>query len=147
MKKQNMNYFHEKTEKYLDQSINSRGETNEIIKLEDIISIKKLINNTPSQLTLRARIKIFTTYIRSKFQHLLPLIAYSGQLEKTWNNIRKNIFYDTLKLNTLPKEAGALLNISFYNIVIKPLLKITEKIISSNQNSLNTIHKDFIKKQ
>ena len=138
--------FPQKTAKYLGQTINSRGETNEIIKLEDIIRIKKLINNTTSQLTLRARVKIFTTYIRSKFQHLLPLIAYSGQLEKTWNNIRKNIFYDTLKLNTLPKEAGTLLNISFYNIVIKPILKITEKIINSNQNILNTLHKDFIKK-
>ena len=136
----------QETAKYLGQSINSKGEACDIIRQEDIIKIKQIINNNTTQLTLRARIKIYITYIKSKFQHLIPLIAYSGKLENTWINIRKNIFSDILKLNTLPKEAGTLLNLSFYSIIIKPLLKISEKIINYNGNIKNSIHEDFIKK-
>ena len=76
--------------------------------------------------------------------HLLPLIAYSGQLESTWLNIRKGIFLDILSINTLPKESGTLMGLSFYNIIIKPMLKITDKIINQYTNENQSYQKDFI---
>ena len=51
----------------------------------------------------------------------------SGELETTWNNIRKTIFRDVIDFSTFPKESGVILGLSFYNIIIKPLLKIYEK--------------------
>ena len=47
----------------------------------------------------------------------------SGELEKTWTNIRKIIFRDVIDFSTFPKESGVILGLSF----IKPLLKIYEK--------------------
>jgi len=76
--------------------------------------------------------------------HLLPLVAYSGQLESTWSNIRKGISIDLLMFNTLPKESSTLMGLSFYNIIIRPMLKITDKIINQYTNESNSLHKNFI---
>ena len=51
----------------------------------------------------------------------------SGHLETTWNNIRKTIFRDVIDFSTFPKEANVILGLSFYSIIIKPLLKIYQK--------------------
>ena len=122
------------TAKYLGQFINPKGEAADIIKISDIKRISSIINNTTSMLSRRSRIKIYTIYIRSKISHLIPLIAVSDKLEDTWINIRKNIFSDILLANTLPREAAALLGISFFDIIIKPFLKLLENI---SQRSFN----------
>jgi len=109
------------TVKFLGQNINQRGEGSSIISLNDIMRIKIIIHENTENLSLRARIKIYSIYIRSRFQHLLSLIAFSGKLEETWQNIRKSIFTDILNLNTLPRECGTLLGLSFYNIIIKQI--------------------------
>ena len=80
------------TAKYLGQNINQRGEAASIISLNDLKRIKNIIHDNTKNLSLRARIKIYMIYIRSRFQHLLPLIAFSGKLEETWRNIRKSIY-------------------------------------------------------
>jgi len=76
----------------------------------------------------RARIKIYTIYIKNKFTHLIPLIAISDKLQESWTNIRKNLFTDALLANTLPREASALKGISFFYIIIKPFLKLMDKV-------------------
>ena len=63
-------------------------------------------------LSRRARIKIYKTYIRCKYQHLITLIATTDNLLNSWKNIRKNIFNDVLLGNTLPREAALLMEIS-----------------------------------
>ena len=54
----------------------------------------------------------------------------SGELEKTWTNIRKTIFRDFIDFSTLPKESGVILGLSFYNIIIKQHL--IEDFLSNN---------------
>ena len=109
--------------------------------------IKNIIHDNIKNLSLRARIKIYTIYIRSRFQHLLPLIAFSGKLEETWRNIRKSIFTDILNLNTLPRESGTLLGLSFYNIIIKPIIKMTKRTVEENDSDekIITFYKETIK--
>ena len=129
------------TAKYLGQVINSKGEAATVIKIQDIKRISTILNNVNENLSLRARRKVYNTYIKSKFMHLLPLVAYSGQLESTWSNI---IFIDLLMFNTLPKESSTLMGLSFYNIIIRLILKITDKIINQYKNESNSLHKNFI---
>ena len=54
----------------------------------------------------------------------------SGELEKTWTNIRKTIFRDVIDFSTFPKESGVILGLSFYNIIIKQHL--IEDFLSNN---------------
>ena len=110
--------------KYLGQYIDSQGKTTNIIHRFDYGSINSIVKNNINHISRRAKVKLFNTYIKSKFAHLLPLITMSGELETTWNNIRKTIFRDVIDFSTLPKESGVILGLSFYSIIIKPLLKI-----------------------
>ena len=115
------------TVKYLGQYIDSQGKTTNIIHRFDYGSLNSIVKNNINHISRRAKVKLFNTYIKSKFAHLLPLITMSGELETTWNNIRKTIFSDVIDFSTFPKESGVILGLSFYNIIIKPLLKIYEK--------------------
>ncbi|MBR2141257.1 MAG: hypothetical protein IJ853_02775 [Rickettsiales bacterium] len=113
--------------KYLGQIINSKGQTNDIILRRNYNSIAQLVHTSQTFITLKSRIKLFRIYIRSKYNHLLPIIAINGNLETTWSEIRKVIFNDILKRSTQPKESAALIGCSYYSIIIKPLLKIIEQ--------------------
>ena len=117
----------QQTAKYLCQTIDANGKTINIINTYQFGSISKIIINTSNQITQRAKIKLFSTYIKAKFAHLIPMIALTGNLEITWKNIRSTIFNDILDRKTLPRETGTLLGISFYSIIIKPILKILDK--------------------
>ena len=55
------------------------------------------------------------------------MIVISGQLETTWTNVRKIIFRDVINFSTFPKESSSIIGLSYYNIIIKPLLKLYEK--------------------
>ena len=76
---------------------------------------------------MRSKIKLFNVYIKSKFAHLIPMIALTGNLELTWKNIRSTIFRDLLERKTIPRETCTLLGLSFYSIIIKPILKLLNK--------------------
>ena len=143
---ENITLYSKSTAKYLGQDINSKGEPVNIITQKDLKYISNIINNSSSQLSRKARIKIYSTYIRSRYQHLIPLIACSGKLEESWKNIRKNIFSDTLLRNTLPREASVLMGISFYNIIIKPIIKIYYKLLDRGNKSpqMNFLSKAII---
>ena len=115
------------TVKYLGQYIDSEGNTTNIINRFDYGTVNTIVKNNINHISRRAKVKLFNTYIKSKFSHLLPLITMSGHLETTWNNIRKTIFRDVIDFSTFPKEANVILGLSFYSIIIKPLLKIYQK--------------------
>ena len=115
------------TIKYLGQYIDSEGNTTNIINRFDYGTVNTIVKNNINHISRRAKVKLFNTYIKSKFSHLLPLITMSGQLESTWNNIRKTIFRDVIDFSTFPKETSVILGLSFYSIIKKPLLKIYQK--------------------
>ena len=76
---------------------------------------------------MRSKIKLFNVYIKSKFAHLIPMIALTGNLELTWKNIRSTIFRELLERKTIPRETCTILGLSFYSIIIKPILKLLNK--------------------
>ena len=84
----NTTIYTSKTTKYLGQIIDNNGITTNIIKTYDYGSISSLIKNKVCHVTLKAKIKLFKTYIKTKFTHLIPMIPLSGNLEQTWKNIR-----------------------------------------------------------
>ena len=108
------------TAKYLGQVIDSKGNPTNIISTYDFGTIKSLIKTAAYQVTRRAKIHIFKTYIKSKFTHLLPLISISGNLLTTWKNIRKTILGDVIEYSTMPREAATLIGLSYYSIIINP---------------------------
>ena len=135
----------QQTAKYLGQTIDANGKTINIINTYQFGSISKIISNTSNQITQRAKIKLFSTYIKAKFAHLIPMIALIGNLENTWKNIRSTIFNDILDRKTLPRETGTLLGISFYSIIIKPILKILDKDHIKNDKDKYDFFKEALK--
>ena len=56
---------------------------------------------------IKSQKKLFTSYIKSKFTHLISMIALTGNLEQTRKNIRKSIFNDLLERKTLSRKTGS----------------------------------------
>ena len=71
----------------------------------------------------------------SKVNHLLPLISLNGHLQESWKCIRKIIFRDILRTQTSPLESMVTLGLGYYNIIIKPILKIIEKSKTFNNQT------------
>ena len=63
----------------------------------------------------------------SKINHLLPLISLNGHLEQSWKCIRKIIYRDILKAQTTPLESAITLGIGYYNLIIRPTMKMIER--------------------
>ena len=102
------------------------------------------INN--KYIPIRTHIKIFKIWMKSRINHLLPIIALTKGIHASWKNIRKVIFTPILNKLTLPLESAALMGLSFYETFIKPLLKIKDKYIENNQIELaEYIHNALIK--
>ena len=108
--------------KYLGQEIDCNGVPRISVnnktfgKLMDILAKNQGIATS-------ARIKIFKIYMRSKVNHLIPLICMTGKTEEFWKIIRKIIFNHILLKSTLPREAASLFRCGFFDIVIRPLMK------------------------
>ena len=127
-----------KTAKYLGQTINNQGETVNIIDTYNYSSITETIKKVVNHISMRSKIKLFNVYIKSKFAHLIPMIALTGNLELTWKNIRSTIFRDLLERKTIPRETCTLLGLSFYSIIIKPILKLLNKEhIKADEDMIN----------
>ena len=120
-------FYSQKSAKYLGQVIDNEGRPTNIINKFNFSEISNIIKTASYQITRRAKLKLFSTYIKSKFSHLIPLLALQGDLEQTWINIRKSLFKEIIDFSTMPREAGSLIGISFYSIIIKPILKLYEK--------------------
>ena len=103
--------------RYLGQIINNIGEARENTIIKKLGTIGTTLNIAAKNLSKKDRIKVFKKYMKSKINHLLPLISLNGNLEKIWKEIRRTIFYNILFQDTLPKESGTLMGISYYIIV------------------------------
>ena len=79
--------------------------------------------------------------MKAKINHIIPLIAINGNLETIWKEIRKTIFNNVLFRDTFPKESGTILGISYFSIILRPLLKIITK---QKQNNINDGYTDFL---
>lgn len=65
--------------------------------------------------------------MKSKINHLIPLIIITGVTEELWKNIRKFIFHNVIEYNTLPRESASAFRLGFYKIMIKPFKKLIER--------------------
>ena len=75
---------------------------------------------------------MYKKFIKAKFTHLIHLLSVSDKLEKSWKTIRSVIFRDIIQYITIPKESSALYGLSYYNIIIRPLIKIILAAVSKN---------------
>ena len=127
--------------KYLGQKINSEGISEEIIDNKIFGKVKNKLNRL-NYLTRLTRIRIFKIYMISKVNHLLPLITLNGHLTICWKYIRRIIYRDILQIQTSPLEGMVTLGLGYYNIIVKPILKMMEHeyIFFSNNSTL-----DFMK--
>ena len=88
------------------------------------------------------RIRIFKVYMISKINHLLPLICLNGYLVESWKTIRKIIFRNILEKQTTPLETMISLGLGYFNLIIKPMLKLINK---EYKFSKNDVHYKFLK--
>ena len=79
--------------------------------------------------------------MKAKINHIIPLISINGNLETIWKEIRKTILNNVLFKDILPKESGTILGISYFSIIVRPLLKIITK---QKQNNINDGYTDFL---
>ena len=70
--------------------------------------------------------------MKSRINHLLPIIALTNGIYASWKNIRKVIFTQILNKLTLPLEFAALMGLSFYENFYKASIKIKDKYIENN---------------
>ena len=132
--------------KYLCQILNERGTPMRIITQEQLGTIGRTIGINNKNIPIRTHIKIFKIWMKSRINHLLPIIALTNGIYASWKNIRKVIFTPILNKLTLPLESAALMGLSFYETFIKPLLKIKDKYIENIQTELvEYIHNALIK--
>ena len=74
------------------------------------------------------------------------MISITGNLEATWKNIRKAIFTKVIDFSTMPREAASLIGLSYYSIIIKPLLKIHKKYQETNNKDMEQFMEEACKK-
>lgn len=119
--------------KYLGQQINHNGISEQLIEDKIFDKIKQILFNN-NYLTRFSRIRIFKCYMFSKINHLLLLISLKGHLSDCWKCIRRIIFRSILKAQTSPLETALRLGIGYYNLIIRPLIKLIEKYQTFNNN-------------
>ena len=57
-----------------------------------------------SNLTRKDKLRLLQIYMRSKINHLIPMIAVAGDITKSWRLIRSTLFLDINYSNTTLKE-------------------------------------------
>ena len=114
------------TKKCTGQLINNCGLSENTIETK---MFGKLINKEHiyNWFTKSPKIGIFKTYLKSKINHLLPLIALSNNLDIGLRCIRKIIFRNIMNRQTPPSETEISLDLGYYNIIIRPLIKLVER--------------------
>ncbi|MBI2271685.1 MAG: hypothetical protein HYU69_15185 [Bacteroidetes bacterium] len=113
-----------KTEtKYLGQVIDSQGNPTVALRENAFGTILDFISKN-RDLARLARIRIFSIYCKSKISHMLPIIALAGNIKDAWKTIRKIIFSRILQRDTTPRECMAFFKLGYYEIMIRPLIKI-----------------------
>jgi hypothetical protein len=113
--------------KYIGQVIDSNGNATSSLKANAFGKLHKILSYTKS-LSRRTRVKPFQIYMRSKINHLLPIISLSDKLEDSWKVIRKAIFDIVLQTSTMPRESAAILKLSYYDIIVRPIINLARDI-------------------
>lgn len=123
--------------KYLGQIINYSGVPTTNISNVNFGELLKIIIKQ-GQLTRIAKIRLFHIYMKSKINHLIPLLSIAGKIKDLWKNIREIIFRYLLEYSTLQRESALSFKLSFYDIIVRPVLKLIEK----NKNYTNDIEEE-----
>ena len=76
--------------------------------------------------------------MRSKVNHLIPLIVLSRGVTELWKTIRKFIFIHLIEFSTLPIESTSAFKLGYYEIIIRPEKKLLER----NYNFTNNKEED-----
>ena len=74
-----------------------------------------------------AKIRLFHIYMKSKINHLIPLIAITGGIKQLWKTIREIIFKYLLEYSTMPRESSSAFNLGYYEVILRPVIKFKEK--------------------
>ena len=138
-----------KSAKYLGQIINEYGVPTNNITEVNFGHIKSILTKQ-GDLTKTSKIRIFQVYMRSKINHLLPLIILTGGIEITWKTIRKFIFDHIIEYKTLPRESASIFGLGYYELIIRPIKKLIERNYEFTKNEdedkmLNESMKDALK--
>ena len=72
--------------------------------------------------------------MRSKVNHLIPLIVLSGGVTELWKTIRKFIFVHLIEFSTLPRESASAFKLGYYDIIIRPVKKLLERNYNFTNN-------------
>ena len=130
--------------KYLGQIINEKGIPTNNIKRIDFGNLTNIIIRN-GELTKTAKLKIFQIYVKSKINHLIPMITLTGGINDLWKTIRKFIFNHLLEYNTMPIESASAFNLGFYEIIIKPIKKLIKRNLDFTGNEdLNNMLNDCL---
>ena len=125
--------------KYLGQIINQNGITG--INKVNFGRFLNIISKT-GNLTRIAKIRLFHLFMKSKINHLIPLIEITGGIKDQWKSIRKIIFTNLWEYSTTPRESASSFRLGFYDIIIRPILKL----IKRNKEYVNNPEEDEILK-
>ena len=82
--------------RYLGQNINQDGIAIQNIETKMFGKLLGLLKSY-SSLTRRARIRIFQIYMRSKVNHMIPMIALTGDITSLWKIMRSTIFWGVIR--------------------------------------------------
>ena len=123
--------------KYLGQIINQNGIPTTGINKVNFGRFLNIISRT-GNLTRIAKIRLFHIFMKSKINHLIPLIAITGGIKDLWKSIRKIIFTNLLEYSTMPRESASSFRLGFYDIIIRPVLKL----IKRNKEFINNPEED-----
>ena len=77
-------------------------------------------------LTRIAKIRLFHIYMKTKINHLIPLIAITGGIKQLWKTIREIIFRYLLEYSTMPREYSTTFNLGYYEVI--SVIKFKEKL-------------------
>ena len=78
-------------------------------------------------LTSIAKIRLFHIYMKSKVNHLIPLISITEGIKELWKAIREIIFKYLLEYSTMPRESVSAFSLGYYDTIIRPVVKFREK--------------------
>jgi len=68
--------------------------------------------------------------MRSRINHLIPMIVLTDGVSQLWKTVRKFIFEHLLEYNTLPRESASAFKLGYYEIIIRPVKKLIERNFS-----------------
>ena len=132
-KEENVEILAEEESKYLAKIINNIGIPTANINNIHFGPLLNLVCKE-GQLTRIAKLKIFQIFMKSRINHLIPLIAITGGIKELWKKIRSIIFKYLLEHSTLPRESASSFGLGFYEIIVRPILKFITRNANYTKN-------------